>query len=69
MTELSFNVDNKFDKTLSDLVESNDAASNKADVIQRAVATYKYFRGIPSGAKIQVVDQNGTVITPNVAVP
>lgn len=69
MQELKLNVDSRFDKTLSDLVQGNDDADNKADVVQRAVATYKYFRNIPAGAKIQVVDDKGNLLVSDVAVP
>ena len=69
MTELRFNVDRKFNQTLSDLVESNDSAKNTADVVQRAVATYKYFGSLPEGAKIQIVGGDGQVLVRDVAVP
>lgn len=69
MAELRFNVDQKFQKTLSDLAENNNGAENQADIIKRAVATYKYFRDIPEGFKIQVVDDKGDVLMPDVTVP
>jgi len=69
MPELKLNIDDKFDKALADLVKSNDDAKTKADVVQRAVATYQYFRDIPPGQKIQVVDSTGNVIESDLKVP
>jgi len=48
----------KFDKTLSDLLESTDATT-KADVIRRAVASYSYLKKAQQenkDAKIVVTD-------------
>jgi hypothetical protein len=69
MPELRLNIDDKFDQTLSDLVKSNDDAKTKADVVQRAVATYQYFRAVPPGQKIQVVDSAGNVVESDLKVP
>jgi hypothetical protein len=69
MPELKLNIDDKFDKALQDLVNGNDEAKTKADVVQRAVATYQYFRDIPKDQKIQVVDSAGHVIESDLKVP
>ena len=70
MPELKLNIDSKFDKTLSDLVDSNDAAKTKADVIQRAVSTYQYLRtSLPKGSKIQVVDPSGAIVENDLQIP
>jgi hypothetical protein len=50
--------DDKFDKTLSDLLESTDATT-KADVIRRAVASYSYLKKAQQenkNAKLVVTD-------------
>jgi hypothetical protein len=52
--------DDKFDKTLSDLLESTDATT-KADVIRRAVASYSYLKKAQQenkDAKIVVTDND-----------
>ena len=70
MPELRFNIDNTFDKTLKDLVSTNDNAKTEADVLQRAVATYKYLRSdLPEGSKIQIVDSAGNVTESDLQVP
>jgi hypothetical protein len=69
MPELKLNIDDKFDNALTELVKNNDDAKTKADVVQRAVATYQYFRTIPPGQKIQVVDDAGNVIESDLKVP
>jgi hypothetical protein len=70
MPDLKLDIDDKFDSTLKDLVDKNADAKNKADVIQRAVATYKYFRDLPPGQKIQVVDSaTGNVVDGDLKVP
>jgi hypothetical protein len=70
MPELKLNIDKTFDQTLQDLIKSNDNAKDEADVVQRAVATYKYLRSdLPKGAKIQIVDSNDKVLEPDLKVP
>jgi hypothetical protein len=43
MPRFSIDVDDAFDATLNSLVQGTDATT-KADVIRRAVATYKYLK-------------------------
>ena len=43
MPRYTIDFDDKFDKTLSDLLKSTDATT-KADVIRRAVASYSYLK-------------------------
>lgn len=43
MPRLSFDVSPEFDKVLRDLAEKTDATST-ADVIRRAVASYKFLK-------------------------
>jgi uncharacterized protein YcgI (DUF1989 family) len=70
MPDLKLNIDDKFDQSLSDLVKTNDEAKTKADVIQRAVATYQYLRtGLPKGSKIQVVDPSGNIVETDLQIP
>jgi hypothetical protein len=60
MPRYTIDFDDKFDKTLSDLLDSTDATT-KADVIRRAVASYSYLKKAQQenvGAKIVVTDDN-----------
>ena len=63
MNRLTFDVDDKFDKTLDDLVnDTNQLSGTKADVVRRAVATYKYLKDKEKeGNKIAITDQSGEV--------
>jgi hypothetical protein len=58
MPRYTIDFDDKFDKTLSDLLESTDATT-KADVIRRAVASYSYLKKAQQenkDAKVVVTD-------------
>ncbi len=58
MPRYTIDFDDKFDKTLSDLLESTDATT-KADVIRRAVASYSYLKKAQQenkNAKLVVTD-------------
>lgn len=60
MARYTIDFDDKFDKTLSDLLESTDATT-KADVIRRAVASYSYLKKAQQenkDAKIVVTDND-----------
>jgi hypothetical protein len=70
MPDLKLNIDTKFERTLQDLVPSSSGAKNEADIVQRAVATYKYLKtDLPKGAKIQVVDDAGNTIEADLQLP
>ncbi len=63
MPRFSIDVDSAFDKTLNELIESTDATT-KADVIRRAVASYKYLKDELKDNKsvnISVTDTDGNV--------
>ena len=55
MPRYTIDFDDKFDKTLSDLLKSTDATT-KADVIRRAVASYSYLK------KAQQENKNAKVV-------
>jgi hypothetical protein len=58
MPRYTIDFDDKFDKTLSELLETTDATT-KADVIRRAVASYSYLKKAQQGnkdAKVVVTD-------------
>jgi hypothetical protein len=55
MPRYTIDFDDKFDRTLSDLLESTDATT-KADVIRRAVASYSYLK------KAQQENKNAKVV-------
>ncbi len=60
MPRYTIDFDEKFDKTLSDLVATTDATT-KADVIRRAVASYSYLKKAQQGnkeAKVIVTDND-----------
>lgn len=63
MSRLTLDVSDDFDKTLSDLVNNpKQVSGDKADVIRRAVATYKYLKDMEaSGKKVAITDQAGAV--------
>lgn len=57
MPDLTLEMDKKFDTTLSQLVQENPNAQDKVDIVQRAVATYKYFHdAVNNNMRIQLVD-------------
>jgi hypothetical protein len=63
MPRFSIDVDDAFDETLNSLVQGTDATT-KADVIRRAVASYKYLKDElknDKNAKISVTDKAGEV--------
>ena len=63
MPRFSFEVDTAFDNTLNSLIDGTDATT-KADVIRRAVASYKYLKDELKnnpGAKVSVTDATGGV--------
>ncbi len=60
MPRYTIDFDDKFDKTLSDLLETTDATT-KADVIRRAVASYSYLKKTQQenkDAKVVITDHN-----------
>jgi predicted transcriptional regulator len=62
MPRFSIDVDSAFDDTLNELVK-NTSATTKADVIRRAVASYKYLKDEEKNqnSKISVTDNSGKV--------
>jgi hypothetical protein len=63
MPRFSIDVDDTFDATLNSLIQGTDATT-KADVIRRAVASYKYLKDElknDQNAKISVTDKSGAV--------
>jgi hypothetical protein len=63
MNRLVLDVSDDFEKALNDLVnDPKQMSGNKADVIRRAVATYKYLKDQEiKGNKIAITDQSGAV--------
>ena len=60
MPRFTIDIDDEFDKTLSELVENTDATT-KADVIRRAVASYSYLKKQQrqgKDTKLRIVDKN-----------
>ena len=58
MPRYTIDFDDKFDTTLTDLINSTDSKT-KADVIRRAVATYKYLKDNAEGNKVVITDKGG----------
>lgn len=58
MPRYTIDFDDKFDSTLTDLINSTDSKT-KADVIRRAVATYKYLKDNAEGNKVVITDKDG----------
>lgn len=62
MPRFTFDMDDKFNETLSKLAEGG----NKADVIRKAVASYQYLKSeVPSydsTRRISIRDVDGTVL-------
>jgi hypothetical protein len=62
MPRYTIDFDDSFDKTLNDLTKSTDATT-KADVIRRAVASYKYLKTHASGDnKVSITTKDGKVV-------
>ncbi len=60
MPRFTIDMDDQFNKTLSDLAEG----SSKADVIRRAVASYKYLKSEVNnnlGKRISITDAAGNI--------
>jgi predicted transcriptional regulator len=61
MPKYTIDFDDEFDKSLSELKDSTDATT-KADVIRRAVASYKFLKSQTAADKeIAITDKNGKV--------
>lgn len=61
MAKYTIDIDDEFDKTLSELKDSTDATT-KADVIRRAVASYKFLKSqTAEGKNVAVTDESGNV--------
>ena len=61
MPRMTFDMDEKFNQTLSDLAQG----TTKAEVIRRAIASYKYFKNEldgPHGKRISIRDSAGNVL-------
>lgn len=68
MPRFTIDIDDKFDQTLNDLMKNTDAKT-KADVIRRAVASYKYLKtGGNADGELTVTTKDGKVIK-NVVLP
>ncbi len=63
MPRYTIDFDDKFDSTLNSLVESTPATT-KADVIRRAVASYKYLKDqtAADNTNLSITRQDGTVV-------
>lgn len=62
MPRYTIDFDDNFDKTLTELTNSTDAKT-KADVIRRAVASYKYLKGQESSdSKVSVTTKDGKIV-------
>jgi len=62
-TRYTLDLDQGLDKTLTDLAESK--STSKAEIIKRALATYKYISGetsSQSGKKVSITDGTDTVL-------
>lgn len=61
MAKYTIDFDDDFDNTLSELKDSTDATT-KADVIRRAVASYKFLKSqTAQGKDVAVTDKSGKV--------
>jgi predicted transcriptional regulator len=61
MAKYTIDFDDDFDKTLSELKDSTDATT-KADVIRRAVASYKFLKSQTAADKeVAITDKSGKV--------
>ena len=60
MPRYTIDIDDEFDKTLSELIQNTDATT-KAEVIRRAVASYSYLKRQQrqqKDTKLRIVDKN-----------
>ena len=60
MPRYTIDIDDEFDKTLTELVKNTDATT-KADVIRRAVASYSYLKKQQrqqKNTKLRIVDKD-----------
>ena len=61
MPRYTIDFDDKFDTILTNLVEETDATT-KADVIRRAVASYKYLKdNTKPGEPVTITDKDNVV--------
>ena len=61
MPRMTFDMDDTFSKTLADLAQG----TTKAEVIRRAIASYKYFKSEVNGndgKRISIRDNAGNVL-------
>lgn len=63
MAKYTIEFDDSFDKTLDQLKDSTDAKT-KADVIRRAVASYKVLKSesAPDNQKISITTDDGKIL-------
>jgi hypothetical protein len=62
MPRYTIDFDNNFDKTLNDLTKDTDATT-KADVIRRAVASYKYLKSQEkANNKVSITTNDGKIV-------
>jgi hypothetical protein len=63
MAKYTIDFDETFNATLQELKETTDATT-KADVIRRAVASYKAlkFESAPKGMKISITSTDGRIL-------
>jgi len=62
MPRYTIDYDDNFDKALNELTKSTGAAT-KAEVIRRAVASYKYLKTHSAGDnKVSITDKDGKVL-------
>jgi len=62
MPRYTIDFDDSFDQTLNELTKTTDAKT-KADVIRRAVASYKYLKSNGSGDnKVSITNKDGKVL-------
>lgn len=61
MPRMTLDMDDKFNQTLSDLAQG----TTKAEVIRRAIASYKYFKNELNGGdgrRISIRDASGNIL-------
>jgi len=61
MPRYTIDFDDNFDKALTELTNSTDAKT-KAEVIRRAVASYKYLKNQESGDSKVSVTKDGKIV-------
>ena len=62
MARFTLDTDKQFDKTLAELVDMT--GGTKADVLRRAVATYKYLKTEDQDSTKKVsITQNGNIVS------